>query len=281
MQNHEIGLPRFPLHVAAQIGTDRMIRTILDRNVSNIDDQDDNGRTAIHLTIKPPRTELLGLLNANPFLEARCHEGKTALHYAADFGPTVFLRMLLDYGASFEATDTEGLTALHYAAKFDSVEKVSRLLDRGANIKSKCLKGTTPLHHAARAEMEEAVRLLLERGAIVDARDCRGWTALLEAVEHNRTLSITQQLLCAGAEVNVKNEVGMTPLLIAVKKGSVDKTKLPVDNGADLAATNQDGGTVLHLALPGFKILREAKRLAIVKRYCRRVQTLMLKLNAN
>ena len=265
MQNHEIGLPRFPLHVAARIGTPRMIRTILDRNVCNIDDQDDNGRTAMHLTIEPPRTELLGLLKAGAFLEARCHEGKTVLHYAADFGPTVFLRMLLDYGASVEATDTEGLTALHYAAKSDSVEKVSRLLDKGANTESKCLKGTTPLHHAARAEMEEAVRLLLEGGAIVDAKDCRGRTALLEAVEHNRTPSIVQQLLCAGAEVNVNDEVGMTPLLIAVKTGSLDITKLLIDNGADLAATNQDRSTALHLALPSYKILREATRQAIVE----------------
>ena len=59
------------------------------------------------------------------------------------------------------------------------------------------------------------VRLLLQRGAKVDQRDSHGNTALLRAVQTNLVDSI-KVLLEFGADVNIINDYGQTPLLISM-----------------------------------------------------------------
>jgi ankyrin repeat protein len=55
-------------------------------------------------------------------------------------------------------------------------------------------------------------------------------------------------LLAKGANVNVKGERRMTPLMIASIKGKLDIVKLLIAKGADVNAANFTGLTALHLA---------------------------------
>ena len=56
----------------------------------------------------------------------------TALLYAAHFGQTEIVELLLDRGADIEAKDRYGNTALIRTAFTDDIEIVKLLLDRGA-----------------------------------------------------------------------------------------------------------------------------------------------------
>lgn len=60
--------------------------------------------------------------------------------------------------------------------------------------------------------------------------------------------SMLSFLLSKGADVDAKNFNGNTPLMLAVKSGTLYKVKYFLDNGADPLATNKSGEMVLQEA---------------------------------
>ena len=57
-----------------------------------------------------------------------------------------------------------------------------------------------------------------------------------------------KQHIDAGSDLNVKDQYGSTPLIIATTFGKTDIAKTLINAGADLHITNNDGSTPLHVA---------------------------------
>ena len=57
-----------------------------------------------------------------------------------------------------------------------------------------------------------------------------------------------KQHIDAGTDLNVKDQYGSTPLIIATTFGKTDIAKTLINAGADLHITNNDGSTPLHVA---------------------------------
>lgn len=109
--------------------------------------------------------------------------------------------------------------------------------------------GFTALHFAAFFGRDEAAELLIERGAEVDAFG-RGWmtgTAMHSAVSRLQS-DIVRILLEAGANPNVRQSAGWTPLHAAAMNGDLASVELLLAAGADPAATNDEGRSVSDLA---------------------------------
>ncbi|XP_054876415.1 myotrophin [Poeciliopsis prolifica] len=60
-------------------------------------------------------------------------EGRSPLHYAADFGQVDMIKFLLHKGANINATDKHGLTPLMYACFENHLECAEILLEKGAD----------------------------------------------------------------------------------------------------------------------------------------------------
>jgi tetratricopeptide (TPR) repeat protein len=93
------------------------------------------------------------------------------------------------------------------------------------------------------------VSALLKQGADVNAKDEHGITALMRAARKSRS-EIVRLLLDKGAQVNAKDEHGITALMnlmIARWKGTDDwnTAQLLVDKGADINAKDMNGLTPL------------------------------------
>ncbi len=89
-----------------------------------------------------------------------------------------------------------------------------------------------------------------------------GTVALFNAVLRGH-VSVAQQLLKAGVNVNVRTMNGQTPLMAAAGKGYSDLVKVLVDGGADVNAMDGRGDTAHKIALEsGYtraaEILKEA-----------------------
>ncbi|MGC9367824.1 MAG: ankyrin repeat domain-containing protein, partial [bacterium] len=148
---------------------------------------------------------------------------------------------------NINSTDSDGRTPLHIASWQGRVDIIEDLIKNGANVNEKDLANNeTPLFYGI--EEERVVRVLLENGAEVNIADFEGETPLLEA-SRNNDVEIINLLLDNGAEVNVVNEKGYTPLLISVSYENYDVAELLVNAGADVNVENEDGYTPLIYAI--------------------------------
>ena len=187
------------------------------------------------------------------------HNGRTAVHHAADKANALVLKALLEAGGNPDAQDTSGSTPLHLAADFPYVELDSQLsvrvlLSYMADPDLADREGRTPLHLVARNHHQAtSVRDLLSSGAEPDKADRLGDTAFHYAVGRDSKLSadVVEALVDGGADGKVRGAGGETPLQLFVRVGSNDGRIVDalIDGGADVDAKNPDGESPMHTAI--------------------------------
>ncbi len=142
---------------------------------------------------------------------------RTVLMMAAEESQTEFVKLLLDAKADVNVKDHRGWTALEYAAGFPELIKI--LLEAGAKNNPTAINNT--LIQAAGIDVamldsESSVKALLEAGADVNVKDEEGFTPLMIAA-NLAPLAVVQTLLKAGATIDEKNPKGITALMLAAK----------------------------------------------------------------
>ncbi len=99
-----------------------------------------------------------------------------------------------------------------------------------------------------KSNTHEMVKLLLAAGAEVDVRDTDGLTPLHTAAAFSDTPAV-RLLLAADAEVNARTKDGLTPLHLAARFSKTPAVvELLIGVHAKLDARTKDGLTPLHLA---------------------------------
>ena len=104
------------------------------------------------------------------------------------------------------------------------------------------------LHHAVIDRDQLVVGELIRQGANVDVRDENGWTPLFTAIRSNSP-ELVALLLDNGADVNAVTLESLAPLHLAASDGRVAIVKLLVDRGALLDVRTNRGATALHIAI--------------------------------
>ena len=176
--------------------------------------------------------------------------GETPLTLALANGNARLSEKLLKAGADWKATRWNGETALMIAAGAGSVDEVKMLLDRGADVNGAEPKSLqNALMWAASEGHPDVVDLLIERGANVNAASKSGFTPLIFAAMKNDAREV-QRLLSAGADPNyavADKALGeMKVLSIAVASRSYAASLALVDGGADPNIADRTGRTPLH-----------------------------------
>jgi ankyrin repeat protein len=128
------------------------------------------------------------------------------------------------------------------------LETVKALLDCGCGIDLPDQKGRTPLVYAIIHGQIEVARALIDRGAPVDTPAFR---PPLHVALHCKQYELVQLLLQNGANVNVKCQLGETPLhaLCSYVDAPADFVDELIKRGADVNSKRTlDGATPLHMA---------------------------------
>ncbi|KAK6358787.1 hypothetical protein TWF730_008106 [Orbilia blumenaviensis] len=110
------------------------------------------------------------------------------------------------------------------------------------------LKPKNGIHPAAYFGLCGYIELLLDRGVDLEVKDEEGQTPLLLAAAGNYT-TVVEMLLNRGADLEVKDRKGQTPLLLAVKLGHTAVVEMLLNRGADPDAKDKWGQTPLLLAV--------------------------------
>eukprot|EP00164_Ancoracysta_twista_P003145 GFYU01004195.1.p1 GENE.GFYU01004195.1~~GFYU01004195.1.p1 ORF type:complete len:404 (-),score=112.00 GFYU01004195.1:66-1277(-) len=150
-------------------------------------------------------------------------------------------------GQSPQDPETRRLIAFHTAIRSGNVEKVESLLPH-ADINAVSDSGNTAIHLAVANAHLTCLKLLLARKDLnVNVRDKLGETALLRAIRSNTEL-MAAALLDAGADTNIGNRERVTPLEWASYNRKTDLCRLLLKHGAKVDKTDKQNKTALHWA---------------------------------
>ena len=168
-------------------------------------------------------------------VDTRNTKGETALLIATHQNQVEAAVALIAAGADVNARDGIDDSPYLYAGARGHIEILRLTLDHGADLASVNRFGGTALIPAAERGLVDTVALLIEAGVDVDHVNRLGWTALMEAVlladggpRHQR---IVQLLLAGGADPNIADFDGVTPLAHARRMGLDEMAAIIVAGG--------------------------------------------------
>jgi ankyrin repeat protein len=168
--------------------------------------------------------EIERLVREGADINARDDFGRTPLMVAAYRGDTAVARVLIELGANVNALENQSYDVITIAAVRNDLDMLKLAIATGGNTRATTSPyGGTALIAAAHLGHAEIVKALLAARAPVDHVNNLGWTALIEAIvlgdggeRHQATVAA---LIAGGADLNLPDRGGATPLALARTKG--------------------------------------------------------------
>jgi ankyrin repeat protein len=234
---------------------------LLDRG-ADLDRANHSGNTPLHILASRKRDNqapvmMTALIERGAALELKNHKQQTPLVTAVEHGSVEAVKALIDAGVDVRARKQRGSTLVSglVSCKPEKLEKLKLLVQAGAEIDIPIEHGPLPLAQAFFGELYldclEPARILLSAGADPNQINRNG-AAAIHSIAHwseKDPDSALALLIEHGANVDLRNQQGMTALLLAAKDGTSIRTmERLVAHGADPQARDAKGNTLLHAA---------------------------------
>ena len=147
--------------------------------------------------------------------------------------------------ADINSQDTIGRTPLSMAAERGETGYLTTLLDYGGNTGLPSYSYQTPLHYAASAKDPECIQLLLAAGEDVDCMTNWDQTPLHLAAAYTKNAAHATLLLDAGANLNLPDKDGITPLGWTALSNNIEVASVLLDRGANIYDIDHHGSSTL------------------------------------
>ena len=211
------------LHFAAKFADEELIKFLLNHmNISvNASDNDSQMPLIWACSRKNNVNTVATLLDHGADITEGPY-GQSGLHFAAKYGDSEMIKLLLERGISINTVDSDEKTSLMWACEVkNNVDNVNTLLACGAdvNMLTSCQKSVySALHFAALYGDKETIECLLNHNISVNINSgYEKLTPLLVACSAPNNLSNVVTLLERGADVNLTNVSGSSALHYAAK----------------------------------------------------------------
>jgi hypothetical protein len=186
---------------------------------------------------KGEAAEIERLVKTGAAIDARDNYRRTPLHVAIYKSHGDAARALLRLGADPNMLEAQKYDIVTIAAVADDVAMLKLALDGGGSAKNVAspYQGTA-LIAAAHLGHDQVVRMLIAAKAPLDHVNNLGWTALIESIVlgdgGKRHVACLEALVKAGANVNLADRGGSTPLALARGRNYAEMTKILEAAGA-------------------------------------------------
>ncbi|XP_076367426.1 rabankyrin-5 isoform X2 [Tachypleus tridentatus] len=240
-----------PLHLSCAWGLERVVQTLMEHEC-DLNTQDAEGKTPIHIAIANQNPVIISLLLAHPELDLtlRDRQGLTP------FATAMMLKnnkaaesILAREPKAAEQLDNKGRNFLHVAIQKSDIESVLFLLSVNVNIHSRIQDSSqlTPLHLAVETGAEMIVRNLLLAGANINDMTLQKQTALhlAASLDHSTICSVLLEnsVDFDALDINLNNA-----LHLACQKGNLATCRvLLTESRINAEAHNLRGQTPVHV----------------------------------
>lgn len=167
-------------------------------------------------------------------------EGLTPLTQSVLFDKMEIVQILLSNGTAIDLPDRQGATALIHAVCSGHVEPAQQLLEHGADVDKCDLDGMTALHYAEKKGDPAIVALITDY-----MQSCQ--LELFHATKRGDVKQIRAALEKVN-NVEIRDDRGKTPLLLAAAEGQLEAVKFLLDAKVRVNAAREDGRTALMVA---------------------------------
>jgi len=261
-KNSNVGIPdiegKTPLHYAAMSRDPQAVecvQRILETAPSVINWQDYEGCTALHLAVAGGNEAVVSSLITVESCDVNALDNmfRTPLHWAAVFGYSSIVSMLLDSRADASSSDSVGATPLHYAVLNNFAETVEVFLSCPYVKDEADNEGRSAFLWAASSGADDSISCFIRQDLDLMQTDKLGATVIHAAASagHSSTVQLLLNNECA-ALMDAKDLTKRTPLSYACEMGHIKVMEVLIANGACITdAQDQDGLSLLHWAAVG------------------------------
>ena len=228
-----------PLHRSVDSAT----AELLIQNGADVNAKDISDKTPLHIACQNRRLDVIEVLLAHKAdVNARCSLDQTPLHEAVSEDHFKAVELLIEHGADVNADSANG-TPLFVASNVHSPEITKLLVKNGANVNrvgtleapelgtSNELSAELNLFYAVLSGMKDKVKAALDENPDSIRNIYPGGQTVLHLV---RDFEVATLLVHRGADLNVTDDAGRTPLQCAVFRARGDIVELMIDSGADV-----------------------------------------------
>jgi ankyrin repeat protein len=268
--NYEDENKRTSLMYASYLGHLNIVQCLVE-NGANVNHEDKHKCTSLIEASKKKHLKVIEyLIEKNADVNHKEENGITSLMFSCEEGSLDIVKCLVKNNADIEYETPLGWTSLMYAAHNGYLNIVKFLVKNKADIKHKNKNGNNSiilalrskyfeiveylikkinniLIYACKEESLEIIEYLVENGADVNEKDNDGMTCLMWASIYGY-LTIAEYLVENNADVNEKDNNGITSLMIASLNGHLNIVEYLVENGANVNEKNNLGNTSLDYA---------------------------------
>jgi ankyrin repeat protein len=252
-----------PLMAAAESGSTKALSLLLSRG-ADINAKTNTKQTPLSFATRRDNLEILDYILDHPQRNLEDKEALNAAFLNACNSANIhfaFRLLKLKPDLNFKHHET-GHTALMASTQLTNRGTlIEALLNAGADVNAKDKEGLTALHYVFNSgfgngnsqELSDYGLQLLAKGANPNVADVFGITPLMEACIRGND-AVIEELINKGADPNQKDTVGNTALLNAATLGRASVVNLLLSKGAQPNLANNEGLTPLIQAMVQAKV---------------------------